>query len=119
MSVVIPTRFRPDLVTRAVRSVLAQTVDTIEVVVVVDGPDAATVEAVQDLGDHRIRILELAETGGAPNARNQGILAAEGHWTALLDDDDEWLPTKLERQLELAKGADADRPIVATRLVSR
>lgn len=119
VSVVIPTRFRPDLVTRAVRSVLAQTVDTLEVVVVVDGPDADTVHALEALGDHRVRVVELPEKGGAPNARNQGVRAAQARWTAFLDDDDEWLPSKLEVQLELAKGAEVGLPIVASRLINR
>lgn len=119
VSVVIPTRFRPDLVTRAVRGVLAQTVDTIEVVVVIDGSDDITRAALAALADHRIQVLELTEPGGAPNARNVGVRAARGAWTAFLDDDDEWLPAKLEVQLELAKAAEVARPVVACRLVNR
>jgi glycosyltransferase involved in cell wall biosynthesis len=111
VSVVIPTRFRPDLVVRAVRSVLAQTVDTIEVVVVIDGPDDETSAALEALGDARIRVVTLDESGGAPNARNVGVSHAQGAWTAFLDDDDEWLPNKLEVQLALAKGAKARLPI--------
>jgi glycosyltransferase involved in cell wall biosynthesis len=119
VSVVIPTRFRPDLVVRAVRSVLAQTVDTIEVVVVIDGPDDETSAALEALGDARIRVVTLDESGGAPNARNVGVSHAQGAWTAFLDDDDEWLPNKLEVQLALAKGAKARLPIVASRLLNR
>jgi glycosyltransferase involved in cell wall biosynthesis len=119
VSVVIPTRFRPDLVVRAVRSVLAQTVDTIEVVVVIDGPDDETSAALDALGDARIRVVTLDESGGAPNARNVGVSHAQGAWTAFLDDDDEWLPNKLEVQLALAKGAKARLPIVASRLLNR
>jgi hypothetical protein len=48
-----------------------------------------------------------------------GARAAAGRWTALLDDDDEWLPTKLERQLALAATATATSPVVATRMISR
>jgi glycosyltransferase involved in cell wall biosynthesis len=119
VSVVIPTRFRPDLVGRAVHSVLAQTVDTIEVVVVIDGPDDASAEALVALGDDRVRVVTLAEKGGAPNARNIGVQHAEGAWVAFLDDDDEWLSHKLEAQLALAKGADVTSPIVASRLLNR
>jgi glycosyltransferase involved in cell wall biosynthesis len=119
VSVVIPTWNRPDLVLRAVRSVLAQTVDAVEVIVVVDGPGDATPAALEEIGDPRVRALVLAEKGGAPNARNVGVEAAQAPWTALLDDDDEWLPNKLEIQLGLAKGAAAPMPIVATRLLSR
>jgi glycosyltransferase involved in cell wall biosynthesis len=119
VSVVIPTRGRPELVTRAVRSVLTQTVDDIEVLVVVDGPDEATAAALTALGDDRLRVVQLPESGGAPNARNTGVREAQAPWTALLDDDDEWLPGKLAAQLELAKSAKVTMPIVASRLINR
>jgi glycosyltransferase involved in cell wall biosynthesis len=119
VSVVIPTWNRPALVRRAVRSVLAQTFDALEVVVVVDGPGDQTPKALAEIGDSRIRVVVLPAKGGAPNARNSGVNEARGHWTALLDDDDEWLPNKLEVQLALAKGAQAERPIVASRLLNR
>ena len=119
ISVVIPTRSRPDLVTRAVRSVLAQTFDDVEVIVVVDGPDDSTRDALADLADRRIRVVALAEKGGAPNARNVGVRHALAQWTALLDDDDEWLPHKLAVQLDVAKNADVPLPVVACRLINR
>ncbi|MFI7601947.1 glycosyltransferase family 2 protein [Actinoplanes sp. NPDC049681] len=119
VSVVIPTRNRPELVTRAVRSVLAQTVPDFEIVVVVDGPDDATPKALAEIGDPRVRLIPLPIKGGAPNARNTGAHEARAPWTALLDDDDEWLPGKLAVQLRLAAAAGAARPIVASRLISR
>jgi glycosyltransferase involved in cell wall biosynthesis len=119
VTVVIPTRFRPELVTRAVGSVLSQTYADLEVVVVVDGPDDATRVARVGLGDDRVRLIVLAEKGGAPNARNIGAASALGRWTALLDDDDEWLPEKLEVQLKLAGEARCATPVVATRLLNR
>ncbi|AGZ46453.1 Amylovoran biosynthesis glycosyltransferase amsB [Actinoplanes friuliensis DSM 7358] len=119
MSVVIPTRFRPDLVLRAVTGVLAQTMDDLEVIVVVDGPDEDTVTALAALPDPRLRVLVQPKKGGAPHARNTGAQAARGRWTAMLDDDDEWLPGKLEVQLKLAYSARRATPIVASRLVNR
>jgi glycosyltransferase involved in cell wall biosynthesis len=119
VTVVIPTRFRPELVTRAVGSVLAQTFTDFEVVVVVDGPDDDTRASLDQLGDDRLRVIVLPEKGGAPNARNVGAGAARGRWTALLDDDDEWLPEKLTVQLKLAGEATAVTPVVATRLLNR
>src|SRR6185369_15668619 len=115
VSVVIPTLNRPDLAVRAVHSALAQTHAALEVIVVVDGPDPATEAALAQVADPRLRVLVLAERGKAPNARNQGALAAAGRWTALLDDDDEWLPTKIETQLRLAATAGKASPVVATR----
>lgn len=119
MSVVIPTRYRPALVTRAVSSVLAQTMDDLEVVVVVDGPDEETAATLATVGDPRLRVLVQPAKGGAPHARNTGAAAARGRWTALLDDDDEWLPGKLAAQLKLAHSARAALPIVASRLINR
>jgi len=119
VSVVIPTCNRPRLATRAVRSVLGQTHDDLEVVVVIDGPDEATEAELAAIPDARLRVIVLPEQGKAPNARNVGARAAAGHWTAFLDDDDEWLPTKLAVQLKLAATATAPSPVIATRLISR
>ncbi|MEV1328481.1 glycosyltransferase family 2 protein [Micromonospora costi] len=119
VSVVIPTLARPDLVTRAVRSALAQTVTDIEVIVVVDGPDQATRDALAGFGDPRLRVVQLAQKGGAPNARNVGAREARAPWTALLDDDDEWLPEKLAVQLRHAEAATVPTPIVASRLINK
>jgi glycosyltransferase involved in cell wall biosynthesis len=119
VSVVIPTFSRPELVTRAVRSALAQTVHDIEVIVVIDGPDDATRAALATITDARLRVVALPQRGGAPNARNVGVREARAPWTALLDDDDEWLPHKLAVQLDLANGARVPMPIVGSRLINR
>jgi glycosyltransferase involved in cell wall biosynthesis len=119
VSVVIPTLNRPDLVIRAAQSALAQTVDDIEVLVVVDGPDDQTRTVLGAVGDARLRVVGLSERGGAPNARNVGAREARAPWTALLDDDDEWLPNKLEVQLAVADRAPVAQPIVASRLINR
>lgn len=119
VSVVIPTCNRPELATRAVRSALGQTHRDLEVIVVIDGPDDATAHALGQIGDPRLRVLALPVRGKAPNARNQGVNAATGRWVALLDDDDEWLPGKIEAQLALAATATRSAPIVASRMISR
>ncbi|GLW27398.1 glycosyltransferase family 2 protein [Actinoplanes regularis] len=119
VSVVIPTCNRPDLAVRAVRSALGQTHQNLEVIVVVDGPDEATTAALDEVGDPRLNVIVLPERGKAPNARNTGARNARGRWTAMLDDDDEWLPTKVARQLELAEAAEVESPVVACRMISR
>jgi glycosyltransferase involved in cell wall biosynthesis len=114
VTAVIPTRNRPDLVCRAVRSVLAQTVAELECIVVVDGVDAATLESLAGIDDTRLKVLALEESVGGNEARNLGVRAGHGEWIALLDDDDEWLPHRLEMQL-----ATAATPEPATMVASR
>lgn len=105
VSVVIPTRNRPGIVTGAVRSVLAQTLTDLELVVVVDGPDPATEAALRAVADPRLRVVVGAAPIGASAARNRGADLAAGTWLAFLDDDDEWLPERLERMLRDADPA--------------
>jgi glycosyltransferase involved in cell wall biosynthesis len=99
VSAVIPTRNRPEVVRRAVHSALNQTYPNVEVIVVVDGPDPATVERLEALNERRLRVVALPENVGGSEARNRGIYEANGEYVALLDDDDEWLPEKIERQV--------------------
>jgi len=119
VTVVIPTRNRPEMVCRAVRSALGQTYLNLEVVVVVDGPDSATVKALEGLDEKRLRIFALAESTGGGEARNIGIRAANGAWMALLDDDDEWLPLKIEEQMRLAREPSSENVLVACRYFHR
>ena len=119
VSAVIPTRNRPELVSRAVRSVLCQTYAYVEVVVVVDGPDPATVNTLKSLQDARIRVIALTENVGGSEARNIGVRAARGEWIGLLDDDDEWLPTKTEVQLRAALARPTQPAILASQYIDR
>lgn len=109
VSVVVPTFGRPELVTRAVGGVLAQTMGDLELIVVIDGDDPATVAALRSFDDARLRWISHTGKRGAGQARDTGADAARGQWVAFLDDDDEWLPEKLERQLAVAP---ADRRAV-------
>jgi glycosyltransferase involved in cell wall biosynthesis len=102
VSVVIPTRNRPELVLRAVRSALAQTFRDIEVIVVIDGPDPETLAALQAVNDARLQWQALEISVGGSEARNIGVRTASTPWVALLDDDDEWAPQKLALQLDAA-----------------
>lgn len=119
VSVVIPTRNRPDLVIRAVWSALAQTLPAIEVIVVIDGPDEATVNALNAIPDRRLTTICLPSPVGGSEARNTGVRESRGEYVALLDDDDEWSPNKLARQLDLARKSTARYPVVTCRLIAR
>lgn len=123
VSVVTPTRGRAELLmSRALGSALGQTLQDVEIIVVIDGPDAATEAALAGVQDPRLRVITLPYPVGGAEARNVGIRAARAEWIALLDDDDEWLPHKLEAQLALAQStvqATGGRPIVACRWITR
>jgi glycosyltransferase involved in cell wall biosynthesis len=119
VSAVIPTRNRPGLVVRAAVSALQQTFAQVEVIVVVDGPDQATLNALAEIGDARLRVIALEESVGGAEARNVGARAAKGEWVALLDDDDEWLPSKIEKQLAMANGCDSKRVVVVSQYLER
>jgi glycosyltransferase involved in cell wall biosynthesis len=113
VSVVIPTRNRPELVCSAVRSALNQSYRNLEVVVVVDGPDQATVEILEAFQEPRLRIVALPENVGGSEARNIGVRSAEGEWIALLDDDDEWLPEKIDKQLAMVATKGYENALIA------
>ncbi|HYH18721.1 MAG TPA: glycosyltransferase [Azospirillum sp.] len=114
VTVVIPTRHRPDLVTRAVESALAQTYGALEVVVVVDGPDPETAGRLNALGAPRLSVIELERNVGAAEARNVGVHRAKGAWIAFLDDDDHWMPEKIAVQMA-ARPAGVRYPIMSCR----
>jgi glycosyltransferase involved in cell wall biosynthesis len=102
VSVVIPTFGRPALLKRAVDSVRAQTFSDWELIVVIDGDDAATRAMLAGTNEPRLRVISHDSKKGAGPARDTGAQASRGRWVAFLDDDDEWLPAKLERQIAIA-----------------
>ena len=112
VSVVIPTRNRPEMVVMAVASALRQSFGNLEVIVVVDGEDPRTRAALSAFSDARLRVIDLAVNVGGAEARNSGVRAARGEWVAFLDDDDEWLPQKLSRQMEAARQMTAAWPVI-------
>lgn len=101
VSVVIPTHNRARLARRAVDSALAQTVSDLEVLVVDDASTDDTAAVLAGYDDPRLRVILRPVVGGGSAARNTGIDASKGRFVAFLDSDDEWLPHKLERQLEV------------------
>lgn len=119
VSVIIPTRNRPQSVLGAIATAAEQTLRDLEIIVVIDGPDDATLTAVRGLKDPRIRILPLATNRGAAAARNEGIAVARAEWIALLDDDDQWQPEKLATQVERAQGLASRFPVIACRMLCR
>jgi len=98
VSVIIATYNFGHYIEEAVDSVLAQGVDDIEVIVVDDGSTDDTCVRITNLGDPRVRLVQLEKVGvGA--ARNEGLRLARGKYLAFLDADDRWRTGKLARQL--------------------
>jgi glycosyltransferase involved in cell wall biosynthesis len=99
VSALIPTYNRRAQVLRAIDSVLAQTLPVDEIIVVDDGSTDGSAEAIRSRYGSRVELLRQ-ENAGVASARSRGLREAHGEWIALLDSDDVWLPTKIERQLE-------------------
>jgi glycosyltransferase involved in cell wall biosynthesis len=99
VSVVIPTYNRAATVSRAIESVLAQTVTDLEVIVVDDGSSDDTGKALGEMFGDRIRYY-AQNNQGASVARNRGVEEARGEWIAFLDSDDLWERNKLEWQFK-------------------
>ncbi len=103
VSAIITTYKRgPQMVERALLSVLKQTYSPIEIIVVSDSPDDYALKNEVKIMINKYAQVKYAETGGAKGAcfaRNQGIENSTGEFVAFLDDDDEWVPTKIEKQI--------------------
>lgn len=99
VSIIIPTYNREKLVCKAIKSVLKQTFNDFELIVVDDASTDHTQTAVEQFQDSRIRYLPHQHNAGVCAARNTGLAAAQGHYIAFLDSDDEWLSDKLEKQV--------------------
>ena len=109
ISVVMPNYNGHRFVERSIDSVLSQTYQNFELIVVDDCSKDDSLSLIQHKAqsDSRIRVIALEHNAGVANARNVGIKEAKGEYIALLDNDDLWTEDKLERQLALAqKGAD-------------
>jgi glycosyltransferase involved in cell wall biosynthesis len=95
-SVIIPTFNRKELVKRAIQSVLNQTLQPQEIIVIDDGSNDGTQSIVKNKYPQIKYFWQV--NSGISSARNLGIRTSTGNWIAFLDSDDEWLPNKLEYQ---------------------
>jgi len=114
VTVVIPTFNRGAIVVRAIRSVLGQTCQDWELIVVDDDSTDGTEQAVKGLSDNRIKYIRHDRNRGADAARNTGIRYAQGEYVAFLDSDDEWPPEKLQKELEVFRSSDPAVGLVYT-----
>jgi glycosyltransferase involved in cell wall biosynthesis len=108
VSVIIPAYNAAEFISNALESVLAQTYDRYEVIVINDGSeDTEALERVLSPFSSRVQYIKQ-ENRGAAAARNAGLHAAQGDLVAFLDADDSYLPTFLEKQVELLERSNAD-----------
>ncbi len=113
VSVIIPTYNRAHMVGRAIQSVLDQTYQDFELIVVDDASTDNTEEVVKSFNDERLRYIRHNENSGSSVApRNTGIEIARGEYIAFLDSDDEWLPQKLEKQIDKFNSVSPDVGLV-------
>jgi glycosyltransferase involved in cell wall biosynthesis len=116
-SVIIPVYNRADILERALRSVLEQTFQDFEIVVVDDGSSDRPEDVVARVNDPRIRLISKQNGGGAA-ARNLGFDRAQGRYVALLDSDDIFLPHHLENMARVFRD-DPDVVAYARMIVDR
>jgi len=114
ISIILPTYNRSALLRRSIDSILCQTWKDYELIVVDDGSTDPTREVVGCIDDKRLRYLSFPEQRGAAAARNAGIEISKGDWIAFQDSDDEWLPEKLERQVEAFRELPKEYGLVYT-----
>jgi glycosyltransferase involved in cell wall biosynthesis len=105
VSVIVPAFNAEQYIEECINSVIAQTYQNIEIIVINDGSIDQTRHKVEQLHNDKIRLFNINNSGAA-GARNYGIEQAKGEWIAFLDADDIWLPEKLETQLQYCKGAN-------------
>ena len=112
ISVVIPALNAESTIARALRSVMIQEPAPQEIVVIDDASTDGTAALAAGLIGPTGRIITQPKRAGAAQARNIGIDAANGEWIAFLDADDEWLPGKLRKQMDVV-AADVSVDMVA------
>ena len=115
VSVVIPTYSRNDMLERAINCIQKQTHQNLDIIVVDDNPPESefrlsTQRIMQKYAtDERIRYIQNPQNLGGAGARNVGIEASKGEYIAFLDDDDEYYPEKIEKQLQVFLDSKSDK----------
>ena len=108
VSIVIPTFNHAHLIQKCLQSVINQTYQNFEVIVVNNYSTDNTIEVIESFHDNRIKLINYQNQGFIGVARNIGIEASKGDYIAFLDSDDLWYPQKLERSLIEMKKQNAD-----------
>ncbi len=116
VSIICPTFNRAAQLPRAIKSVLNQSYSDFELIIVDDASTDDTARKVKEFAEPRIRYVCFPENRGAPSARNEGIRMARGKLISFQDSDDEWLPGKLQKQVEYLLSRGPETGLVYTRV---
>lgn len=108
VSVIIPVYNQAQFIDKAIKSVLKQSYQDFEIIVINDGSTDNTEAIVKGFIDFRIRYICHKNNSGVSEARNTGIRLSRGKYIALLDADDEFLPEKLDMQVKLLRNEPFD-----------
>lgn len=108
VSVVMPTYNRAKTIERAIFSILNQSYQDFEIIIVDDNSNDNTEEIVKNINDNRIKYIKNNINKGANESRNIGIAEANGEYIAFQDSDDEWMKNKLEVQLKALSETNSD-----------
>lgn len=100
VSVIVPTHNRPDFLKKTLLSIIGQTYTNLEIFVISNGENPLNKEIVDSLDDRRITYRDQKNSGGPSSPRNHGIRLSSGKYLAFCDDDDIWIPTKIEKQVK-------------------
>lgn len=107
VSIVMPAYNAAGFIDDTIHSILGQTYENWELIVVDDHSSDNTLEVLKQFKSERIRVIACKKNGGAAKARNRGVRASKGAFLCFIDADDLWQPSKLERQLEFMKETGA------------
>lgn len=108
ISVIIPAYNTEKYIAKAIKSVLQQTIDNLEIIIVDDASSDWTVAIAKSFTNSRVKVLVNSENMGAAAARNRAIREANGKWIAVLDADDWYAPERLEKLVHIASTENAD-----------
>lgn len=112
VSIILPTYNRANLVGKSVESVLNQTYNDFELIIVDDGSTDNTKEVLKSFEDSRIQYIIHNRNKGAASAMNTGIKASKGHFLSIQNSDDIWLPEKIEKELKSFENSDSGVGVV-------
>jgi len=107
ISIIVPTFNRAKTISRTIDSILCQTYDNLEIVVVEDGSTDETIKVLRKYDDMRLRIVYHEHNKGVTSAKNTGLKNIRGEWFTIVDSDDEIVPEALEVMMKIPLEKDA------------